>query len=119
MSDRSDEEEKTEEEEGEKLGDENRREEEESITMQTQNITGLATNGSFLIEDKIDMTFLQECKVKEEERGKIQKAFEEKDYDIIVGPCCNNTNKNKCRSRMCKQQRKGRNHHTKTPDESI
>ena len=63
------------------------------ITIQTQNITELATNRGFLMDDQIDITFIQECKVNEEEQGKIQKMFNDEDYDIIVGPCCKHIKK--------------------------
>ena len=51
-----------------------RKEGEESVTIQTQNVTELAKNGGFLIEDEVDIHFMQECKVREEEQAKIQNA---------------------------------------------
>ena len=72
---------------------EEKHEEEESVTMQTQNVTELAKNGSFLMEDNVDINFMQECKVKDDEKGAIQKMFEDKNYDIIIGPCSKNTKK--------------------------
>ena len=50
-------------------------------------------NGTFLIEDQIDITFLQECKIREEEQGIIKKVFNDESYELIVGPCCKDTKK--------------------------
>ena len=69
-------EEKEKDEEGES-------EEDETATMQTQNVTELMKNHTLLIEDKIDINFLQECKIKEADKGKIEKCFKDENYDLI------------------------------------
>ena len=54
---------------------EGKEEEEEDgiVTLQTQNITELLENYTFLIDDKVDINFMQECKVKEAGKGKMEK----------------------------------------------
>ena len=55
-------------------------------TMQTQNVTELMKNYVFLIEDDIDVNFMQECKLKEGDRNKVEGFFKDKDYDLTCGP---------------------------------
>jgi hypothetical protein len=79
-------EEKDEEQEEKGKEDETKGEDEEHVTMQTQNITELMKNKTFLLEDDVDVTFLQECKVKEADMAKAKKSFRNKSYDLTCGP---------------------------------
>ena len=87
--------------------------------MQTQNITELMKNYTFLIEDQIDITFIQECKIRDEEQGKIKNLFSEEKYELIVVPCCKDTKKAECRSRMRQQGRKFKCHNSDASDEGL
>ena len=40
-----------------------------------------------MLESKADIYFVQECKVKEEEKGKMVSKFKEENYEAIIGPC--------------------------------
>ena len=58
----------------------------EMATMQTQNVTELMKNYVSLIEEDIDINFMQECKLKEGDRNKVEGFFKDKDYDLTCGP---------------------------------
>ena len=59
--------------------------------MKTHNITELMENYTFLLEDKEDVIFAQECKIKDEEKGRIEAKCREENYDLVVGRSCNDT----------------------------
>ena len=74
--------------------EENKREyDDEMATMQTQNVTELMKNYVFLIEDDIDINFMQDCKLKEGDRNKVEGFFKDKDYDLTCGPSSCQTKK--------------------------
>ena len=68
-------------------------EDDEHVTLQTQNITELMKSMAFLMEDDVDVTFMQECKVKEEEKGKVANKVKAENYEAAIGPCNKDTKK--------------------------
>ena len=48
-------------------------------------------NYTFLLEDKEDVIFTQECKIKDEEKGKFEAKCRDEKYDLVIGPCCKDT----------------------------
>ena len=46
-----------------------------------------------LMEDQIDVNFVQECKIREDETGKIKAVFSNEGYNLEVGPCSRDTKK--------------------------
>ena len=69
------------------------REEGDTISIEIQNITELAKNYSFMLESEADVYFVQECKVKEEEKGKVVNKVKAENYEAAIGPCNKDTKK--------------------------
>ena len=63
------------------------------MTMRTQNVTALMKNHTFITEDDVDISFMQECKAKEADKGRLKKEFGDDNYNISDGPCNPDTKK--------------------------
>ena len=46
---------------------------------------------SLNLESKADIYFVQECKIKDEEKGKMANKFKEENYEAMIGPCNKDT----------------------------
>ena len=65
-------EERDEEEEDTEEPEEGREDNDETVTMRTHNVTELMKNHTFITEDDVDISFMQECKAKEADKGRLK-----------------------------------------------
>lgn len=68
------------------MSEEAKQEEDEMATMQTQDSTDLMSIYAFLVDDEIDVNFIQECKLTDADMNKAKHLFKEKEYDLTCGP---------------------------------